>query len=78
VLDAAGRGMRDRILWFGGDRENVYCQYVPRHGQLRFGGTYDTCAGIEGGNMGLGEFLDRLNITDEDIRKARKARELSK
>lgn len=65
-----------RIAASADGSSGVDVTYVKRRRTLLLGGWYDGMFGIYTGDadIPLAEFLDRLGISDSDIRKARKER----
>ena len=53
-------------------RSGIDVTWTPSSGRLYIGGWYDSTVGIEGTDMGLGEFFSALGITEKDCRKALK------
>jgi hypothetical protein len=50
--------------------------WTPSAKRLDISGWYDHCVGIESTSMPLREFLDRLGITENDVKKAFKQKEV--
>jgi len=51
------------------DRSGIVVEYVRRRRVLGLYGWYDNFVGIEGDEIALGDFLKRLGITVDDVRK---------
>lgn len=58
------------------DRSGVDITWTKTSGELRIGGWYDGCVGIQSESMSLSEFFKRLGITEKDVRKALKESEV--
>ena len=56
-------------------RDGVDVTWWKTKGSLSIGGWYDSCVGIEAETVTLGEFFERLGITEKDCRKAFKKKE---
>lgn len=52
------------------DREGIDIKWTPSTQRLLIGGWYDGMVGIQGTELTLKEFFDKLGITEEQCRKA--------
>ncbi len=57
---------RPKII-FGSERSGIEITYTKTRKSLYVFGWYDTCTGIEGGEISLEHFLDRLGIPTKDL-----------
>ena len=62
--------MPKTVYFSPGDRSGISVVWWKTTGRLSFGGWYDSMVGIEGENVTLREFFDRLGITEKDCQKA--------
>lgn len=53
-----------------GDRSGITVEWTKTRGVLYIDGWYDTRVGIQGTEISLREFFDRLGITSKDCAKA--------
>jgi hypothetical protein len=61
-----------KSIEFGDGRSGVSVGYTKSTQSVSVGGWYDGCCGIEGGVVGLGDFLRELGIDEKAVRKALK------
>jgi hypothetical protein len=52
------------------DRSGIAVEWTKTRGVLHISGWYDTYVGIQGTEISLREFFDRLGITSRDCAKA--------
>jgi len=50
-------------------RSGIAITYTPSARRIDVSGWYDSCVGIEGASMRLGEFLRELGISEQDCRR---------
>lgn len=68
---------KSRRIDLGDATSGIDITFIAKTRRLIIGGWYDHFVGIESRDIPLGEFLERLGITDAGIRQARKEREMS-
>ena len=57
--------------YFGkSERAGIDIEFTRKSGIVRVGGWYDSMVGIEGEEMPLREFLDRIGISEKDCKRA--------
>lgn len=69
---------RYQEVCFGTEHSGIHAMYTSRDRELTFSGWYGGFAGVDGGSMELGEFLQSLGITLEDCEAALRGRQANR